>query len=362
MKKKGIIFLLFIILLSNIIIGCQKEPIYEKYSYTFYDTFDTITTVVGYTETEEEFQEYATFIENRMTELDKLFDKYHTYPDMNNVKTINDYAGIKPIKVQKELIDLIQFSKEWYQKTNQQTNIALGAVLDIWSKYREEGKEDPKNAKIPSMEELKKANQHTNLDKVIVNTKNNTVFLKDSEMSLDVGAVAKGFALELVVDEVSKKGFTSGVISAGGNVRTIGKPLDGVRDRWGVGIQNPDKALFEKDGSNILETIFVNDTSVVTSGDYQRYYVVNGKVMHHLIDPDTLMPGKYYRSVTIVTNDSGLGDFLSTTLFLLPFEEGKKLVNSLEGVEALWVMKNGEIKFSDGMKQIMKSQGASGRD
>ena len=350
------------VLFASILIGCGREKVYEKYSDTFFDTFDTVTKVVGYTQTKEEFQKYATFIENRMIQLHKLFNKYHTYPGINNIKTINDNAGVKPVKVRKEVIDLIQFCKKWYPKSNGKTNIAFGPVLEIWSDYREEGNANPENAKIPPIEDLKKANQHTDLDKVIVNEENSTVFLEDPKMNLDVGAVAKGFALELVADEVSKKGFTSGIISAGGNIRTIGKPLDGVRDRWGVGIQNPDKTLFEEDGSNILETIFANNISVVTSGDYQRYYMVDGKVMHHLIDPNTLMPGDYYRAVTIVTEDSGLGDFLSTTVFLLPFEEGKALVESLDGVDALWVMKDGTVRFSDGMKKIMKSQGASGTD
>jgi thiamine biosynthesis lipoprotein len=111
---------------------------------------------------------------------------------------------------------------------------------------------------------------------------------------------------------------------------------------------------------NLLDTIFVNNASVVSSGDYQRYYVVEGKVIHHLIDPDTLMPAKYYRAVTIVTEDSGIADFISTTVFLLPYSESRQLVESLEAVEALWVMPDGKVEATEGMLKIMKSNGATG--
>jgi thiamine biosynthesis lipoprotein len=175
---------------------------------------------------------------------------------------------------------------------------------------------------------------------------------------LDVGAVAKGFATEIIVKEIMAEGFTSGIISPGGNIRVMGKPLDGVRESWGIGIQNPDKIPIT-DEENLLDTIFVNNTTVVSSGDYQRYYVVDGKVIHHLIDPDTLMPGEYYRAVTIITEDSGIADFLSTTAFLLPYHKSRELINSLENTEAVWVMPDGEIEATDGMKRIMKSHGAT---
>jgi thiamine biosynthesis lipoprotein len=154
-------------------------------------------------------------------------------------------------------------------------------------------------------------------------------------------------------------GFKSGIISAGGNVRALGKPLDGTRERWGIGIQDPNKEILS-DGDTLLDTIFLNNASVVSSGDYQRFYTVNGKNYHHIIDPVTLMPGDYYRAITIVTENSGLADFLSTTAFLYPYEESRKLIESMKGVEALWVMKDGKMEATEGMKKIMKSNGASG--
>lgn len=367
--KKIIPMLLTGILIFASLTGCQQngnneeppteqEKVYEKYSSTFLDTFDTVTTVVGYTETEQEFNDYVGKIHDRLLELHKLYDKYNDYEGINNIKTINDNAGVKPVKVSKDIIDLIIFSKNLYEEVGTQTNIAMGSVLKIWHDYREEGESDPINAKIPPMEELLAASEHTDIDKVIVDVENSTVYLDDPLMSIDVGAVAKGFATEVVVQEIMKEGFTSGIISAGGNIRAFGMPKDGIRDKWGVGIQDPDKIVGNAEDT-ILETVFLTNASVVTSGDYQRFYVVGDKVLHHLIDPKTLMPGDYFRAVSIVTENSGRADFLSTTVFLLPYEEGRALVESIDGVEAMWVFKDRTIEATEGMKDIMKSHGAT---
>lgn len=357
--------LMALFLLLLIFTGCspkekpEEKVEYSKYGDSFFDTFDTMTQVVGYTKSEQEFRTYFDKIHARFLQLHKLYDIYNNYEGMNNIKTINDNAGIKPVKVDKEIIDLILFAKDWYKRTGGKTNIAMGSVLSIWHEYREAGIDDPENAKLPPMEELREALKHTDISKVIVDTKNSTVYLEDERMSLDVGAIAKGFATEIVAREIMADGFTSGLISAGGNVRALGKPLDGVRERWGIGIQNPDKSIINEE-QNLLDTIFLNNASVVSSGDYQRFYVVNGKPYHHLIDPDTLMPGNYYRAVTIVTEDAGIADFLSTTAFLMPYEQSRALVESLEGVEAVWVMPDGKVEATEGMKRMMKSHGATG--
>lgn len=357
MKRINSIILIAIILIGSLS-GCGFNK-YNKYSDSFFDTFDTITQIVGYAKSEKEFKSYVEMIHERMLELHKYYDKYNNYEGINNIKTINENAGRQPVKVNKEIIDLIQFSKDMYYKNGKETNIAFGAVLNIWSQYREEAESNPIDAKIPPMGELQEANKHTDIDKVIVDLENSTVYLEDPLMSLDVGAVAKGFATEIVAKEMEAKGFKSWIISAGGNIRTIGKPLDGIRERWGIGIQNPDMSVGNNE-SNVLDTVFINNASVVSSGDYQRYYMVGGKTYHHLIDPKTLMPGDYYRAVTVVTDDSGEADFLSTTVFMLPFNESKELVESLEGVEALWVFKDGNVEATEGMQKIMKSYGATG--
>ncbi|NLM53016.1 MAG: FAD:protein FMN transferase [Firmicutes bacterium] len=360
MKKN---FLALICLFFSVLLlatGCgSKKSKYTKYSATVFDCFNTVTTFTAYTETEEEFNQYYQYFQERFEYLHQLYDIYNSYEGINNLKTINDNAGIKPVKVEQEIIDLILFAKEWYAKTGGKTNIAMGAVLKIWHDYRTEGIDFPQEAKLPPQELLAKAAKHIDLDKVIVNEEEKTVFLADPEMSLDVGAVAKGFATEIVIKELQAKGLTSGVIDAGGNIRTIGKPGNGERQFWSVGIQDPDGSIFSN--TDIIDVAYVENASVVSSGDYQRYYFVDGKLYHHIIDPETLMPGTYYRAVTVITEDSGVADFLSTTLFLLPFDQALPLAESLEDVEALWIMHDGSIKKTSGMKKILKSEGAKNR-
>lgn len=331
---------------------------YQKYSESFFDAFDTVTTVVVYAKSEAEFRTYYDIVESRFRELHRLYDIYNTYPGINNLKTVNDNAGVRPVEVDQRIIDLIESAREWRERTGGKANIAMGAVLRIWHDYREHGRDFPDEASLPPMEELVKAARHTDLEKVVVDKEAGTVYLEDPEMSLDVGAVAKGYATELVVRELVAAGLKSGMVSAGGNVRAIGMPFDGVRKRWGVGIQDPDRFVFADDA--LLDVVYINDASVVSSGDYERYYIVDGEVYHHLIDPDTLMPAEHYRAITVVTEDSGLADFLSTALFLMPYEESRAVADSLDGVEALWVMPDGEVRVTEGLAPLLRSNGASG--
>ncbi|MDR7870976.1 MAG: FAD:protein FMN transferase [Tissierellaceae bacterium] len=354
--KKTIAMTLVIIMVLSTLVGCTET--YTKYDYTFYGSFDTIMQVVAYTKNEKEFSNYMKILEERFFELHKLYDRFNNYDGLNNIKTINDNAGIKPVKVEREIIDLILFAKDLYNKTGNLNNIAMGSVTDIWNDYREEGINDPENAKLPPMDLLIEAQSHVDMDKIIVNEEESTVYLEDPKMILDVGAVAKGFATEIVAKEIQEEGLKSALISAGGNIRAIGKPLDDIRDKWGVGIQNPDTSIF--DTGRVLETIFITDSSVVSSGDHQRYYFVNDKRYHHIVHPETLMPTDYYRQVTIVTPHSGMADFYSTAVFLLPFEESKQLVDSIDNLEAAWVLPDGTIEASEGMKDIMLSYGATG--
>jgi FAD:protein FMN transferase len=358
MQRKAAAILLILVLLLT---GCKKTPKteYTKYENTFYDTFNTITQVVGYTKTKQEFDDYFEKIHGRFRHLHILYDKYNTYEGVNNIKTINDNAGIQPVKVDQEIIDLILFSKEWADKTYGLTNIAFGSVLEIWHNYRMDAMYDPYSAQLPPMEVLEAAAVHTNMDNIIIDIENSTVYLDDISMRLDVGAIAKGYATEVVTQEMISEGMESFIISAGGNVRTIGKPFDGVRKLWGIGIQDPNSSIISE--SRSLDTIFVKDCSVVSSGDYLRNYKVGDQLVHHLIDPNTLMPGTYYRAITVITEDSGIADFLSTELFFLPFEESLRFAESLEGVEVIWVMPEGEVKYTNGLKEIMKSHGASDR-
>jgi len=334
---------------------------YEKYTESMLDVFDTVITLVAYTKDEAEFDRYYDYAYDRLHQLHKLYDFYNSYDGINNVVTINQNAGKAPVEADKDLIRMLKFAKDMAEKTGGRTNVAMGSVLSIWHDYREEGIDDPENARLPGMSALEEASRHTDISRMLIDEEAGTVYLEDPLMRLDVGAVAKGYATEIVAEELAEMGMVSGIISSGGNIRAIGKPLDGIRQRWGVGIQDPDKSIFLGSDEDLLDVVYINDGAVASSGDYQRYYIVDDIIYHHIIDPDTLMPANYYRAVTVLTDDAGLADFMSTALFLLPLDESRQLAKDM-GVEAYWVLPDGSKDATEGMLKRLRSTGASGAD
>jgi thiamine biosynthesis lipoprotein len=161
-------------------------------------------------------------------------------------------------------------------------------------------------------------------------------------MTLDVGAVAKGYAVEMVARSLEEQGITGYLLNVGGNVRTVGSKQDG--SPWIVGIENP----ADSEAEPYLAYLRLSGQSLVTSGSYQRYYVVNGKRYHHIIDPDTLMPHDLYLSVSVVCKSSADGDALSTALFCMTYEEGLTLIESIPDAEAMWVLPDGTKITSSG--------------
>lgn len=321
----------------------KKEP--ERYTATFLDVFDTKTDIVGYGSSEKDFTEQAALLKEKLVYYHELYDIYHTYEGINNIKTINDNAGIAPVKVAPEIIELLKFSKDMYERTDGQINIAMGSVLSVWHDYREEGIEAPEKAKLPPMEELRQASGHTDIGRVRIDEENSTVFLEDPQMSLDVGSVGKGYAVQKVAEYARELGMEQVLLSVGGNICAVGTRPDG--SKWRLGIQNPDLTSEEA----YARKVDIADACVVTSGNYQRYYVVDGVRYCHIIDPDTLMPADYAASVSIITGDSGMADALSTAVYNMSFADGLDFVNSMEGVEAMWIFEDGSIQYSDNFEQ-----------
>lgn len=362
MKLKKLVLSLLSLSMMMIMTGCSKK--YELMSHYITGPFDTITTYMSYVSSEDEFNEQCDYIEEQLNYYDQLFDKYNTYNGMNNLKTINDNAGKKAIEVDQPLIDLLNLSIERNRKISSKVNIAFGSVINIWHDYREEAESHDGVGTVPSDEELKKANQHTSIDSIEIDEKKKTVYINDALVSIDVGATAKGYAIELIKDGLIEMGVDNFLLSGGGNVASHGQRkiqkegefyLDDCADKFCVGIESPQDGNYaasadDPDSENEA-VLVVQGESIVTSGDYQRFYQdVNGVRYHHLIDPETLYPAVHFRSVSIITEDSGLADFLSSAVFLMEYEEGLKLVNSLDGVEAIWLLEDGKIKMSDGLK------------
>ena len=347
-KTVSIIMTVVLAVLQVLSFASCKASTKVKHSANYFDYFDTVTTITAYTETEEEFNALCDEITSLLNEYHRLYTIYNRYEGVTNLVTVNDLTdgNHNVVKVDRKIIDLLLFAKDMYATTNGNVNVAMGSVLKIWHNYRNQGMDDPANAKLPPMEKLLEAAKHTNINDVIIDEEGSTVYLVDPQMTLDVGAIAKGYAVEQICLYLESKGVTDLLLNVGGNIRTIG-PAGDETTPWKAGIENPDTENEEKP---YIEYVELSGQAIVTSGSYQRFYVVNGENYHHIIDPETLMPGTRYKSVSIITNDSGLGDAFSTALFLMTYEDGKKLVEETENIEAMWVLPNGEQVYSSRFK------------
>ena len=313
----------------------------QRYEATYWDVFDTVTTVSGYAAGQAEFDAAAREIHAALLEYHRLYNIYESYDGLRNLKTVNDQAGIGPVPVDERILSLLQFAQTAWTETGSRVNAAMGSVLALWHDAREQALEDPDRAALPDRSALEEAALHTDLSALELDLEAGTAFLTDPDMALDVGALAKGYAVE----QVAAAAPDHFLISVGGNVCATGPKPDGTP--WTVAVENPD-------GGDFLKLLYAEDRSVVTSGDYQRYFELDGVRYHHIIDPDTLEPAAYWRSVTVVAESSAAADCLSTALFTLPQAEGQRLLDQW-GAEALWIGRDGAQVMSPGFSAYLAS-------
>ena len=334
-----IVSISLIVVLTGLYIVFGRESEEESvWKYQSFDYFDTITEVMVYDSVPADEEEaLKAFIDEKLDYYHKLFDIYHTYEGLNNIKTINDNAGANPIEVPEELSTLIDEAKLLHIETEGKLNIALGSVLNIWHLYRDEG------IKVPPVGELVKAAAYTDISKIQV--KGNFVLINMKGMSIDLGGIGKGYAAELLSQDLEEHGIKNALISLGGNIVAVG---DKNGKKYTVGIEDP-----ENEGTSKV-ILKIGNLSAVTSGDYQRFYEVDGKRYCHIIDPESLYPQEYYRSVTVIAKSSLLADAMATALFNMDPMTAYEYVNSDDRIEAMWIMKDGTVNYSEGFRKYIK--------
>lgn len=333
--------------------GCKTSINYtQKQIYSFDSGFDTVITYIEWVEDgDTQYRENANKTFEKFSYYNKLFDTFHDYQNINNIKTINDNAGIKAVSVNQEVIDMLLEAKYFYDISYGKIDVTAGKMISLWHDAREIGMELNTNGEygdIPNREELEESINHKGWDKIIIDDENNTVFITDPYVSLDVGSVAKGYATQRVAEYLVTENVKNAVIDAGGNLKALSGKYNG-KD-WITGIRNPNNPSLSPDDS-LLTVQYSGDKSAVTSGDYERAFIAkDGKSYSHIIDPDTTYPADKYRSVTIITTDAGVADCLSTALFCLDYEDGLKVIEQYKKdhdnafLEVVWVA-NKDINF-----------------
>ena len=332
-----------LLFIATVLSGCKRQPAVFTAQVT--TLFDTVITLKGCADSQKAFDEWAQDAFDILEEYHRLFDVYREYEGMNNLCTVNRLGAQAPVAVDGRILDLLELAKGIGTETGGKINVAMGAALSLWSEYREQGNNDPSAAQLPPSAELKETMAHTDMDDIRVNREDSTVYLADPLLKIDVGAVGKGYAVEQTARKMEENAqaynVTGALINAGGNIRSIGTKGDGTP--WIAGVQDPAQS------DRLLVTVGLSGArALVTSGDYQRYYTVDGTRYAHIIDPDTGMPPRYVSSVSVLCGDSGRADALSTALFCLPVEEGKALIEAMPDTEAVWVEPDGEMIYSSG--------------
>lgn len=322
----------------------------EKAAYSNFSPDVGFDTVFTYKESSAYYSEAEARYDSccqTLLDYNALFDIYNDYEGLNNIKTINDNAGIAPVEVDPVIIDMLKMAKTFYDLSDGEFDITIGSLLKIWHRYRENGialNEQGKLGQLPLNSELEEAAQHRGWEHVIIDEQKSTVYIDDKNISLDVGGIAKGYAAEAAAKASEENGMDSGFVNVGRNIRTVGEKPGNVP--WRVGIADPDGEMVN--GVVILDQL--GSFSFVTSGDYERFYVASDGVSYsHIIDPETMYPAVLYRSVTILTPDSAAADCLSTTLFTLSVEDGMKVLENYteltgNSAEAVWLMEPGKAQ------------------
>ena len=275
-------------------------------------------------------------INTGVKEIERIEDLISSWDPQSQTSEINRQAGIHGVKVDKELFDLIYRAKKVSALTEGAFDISFASMDRVW-------KFDGTVQELPVAEKVEKARQYINWNNIELNTVDQSVLLKEKGMKIGFGAIGKGYAANRAKALMQKmKGIHGGLVNAGGDLICWGEsnqPSD-----WSIKITDP------KDKTNMLAWLEVKDLAVITSGDYERFFMHNGKRYAHIIDPRTGYPTNGIKSVTIVCPDAELGDALATSVFVLGKENGLSLINQLNGVECLIVTDEDDLLSSDNLQ------------
>ena len=324
--KKLLIVILLLVLVSLILLFIDKSS-YKDYtrSYFYFDTY--INVKVNTIKTEKEMNDIFNDIDYLYDSYHKLTDAFDSYDGIVNVYYLNNNLNNnESIEIDTRLANIIKTGIDFYDITDGLFNVAAGNLTIKWKEFIDSCD------KLPNMEEL---NVNTNINDIKLDGNN---YSKSNDIKLDLGGIAKGYVTELVGRYLEENDIHSYIINAGGNVM-VGKAYN--KDTFLVGITNPDN----KD--DMFTKVKVNNLSIVTSGSYQRYCTLDGINYNHIINPITKYPSNYMKSVTVVSKSSMIADIYSTYLFLLPVEDGLKIVNNTPDIEAIWYIDKDNIVRSD---------------
>ena len=333
-RRTGALISLVLLLCLSLCLPSCTFPLQKRYARVIDGPFDTATQLVIYSRNKSNAEAFFDAFEEKITAWDKLADIYHEYDGINNLRTLNLSAGGDPVALDPRLLDLLEYGLTKRDETNGRVDLLLGPVLSLWHECRTAGLADPDAARTPTESELAAASATAKRATLHIDRAAGTAYLPVPGSSVDVGAFAKGYAVERISAELESDGYTDFAANVGGNLRVSG---DAAGEPWTLSVRDPAGGTvgrIERSGS----------LSLVTSGSYERYYTVDGVRYHHIVDPDTNYPAAFgWTSVSVLCADAGVADVLSTALFCLDREAGVSLLSAFgSSVSVLWITESGE--------------------
>ena len=324
MKKALIAVMLCMALLLT---GCQSKAVEPRKQSTVVFYFDTVVTISVYSDDEN-------ILEGLDAECLRYENMLSKTVEGSDVWNINHAKGER-VAVNEETRELILTALEFSRLSDGRFDITVEPCVSLWDFTSED------RGTLPDAEELAAAAEKVDWTKVDVNDEG---VLIPEGMSIDLGAIAKGYISDRIADYFVEKGVESALLNVGGNVRTVGLKPDG--SNWRIGIQDPEGVRDQ----SIVGVATLGDNAVVTSGIYERGFILDDVVYHHILDPDTgWSVQNELAGVTIVAKEACTADALSTTVFAMGLEEGSAFIENFDGVDAIFVTRDGDISWTSGL-------------
>jgi FAD:protein FMN transferase len=277
-------------------------------------------------------------IDEAIKKLVDIDDKMSVFKDYSEISKINKNAGFYFQEVSKETYFVLEKAIEYSSLSGGAFDPTIRPLVDLWGVGTD-------HARIPNKDEISNKLKLVNYKDVILKSEGRSIKLRYENQALDVGGIAKGFAADVVKNVLLKHGIMNAIIDLGGNIYALGAKPDGML--WNIGIQDPLGARGEYIG-----IVSVLNKSIVTSGNYERYFIKDGKKIHHILDPRTgHISENGIISVTIISDNSIDGDALTTCAYVLGIDRGIKLIEAIHGVEAVFITENKEVFATSGVKE-----------
>jgi len=326
-----ILFVSFLLLF-----GCSEDDDYQLVQQSTFalGTYNQVTVYAP----DEEGQGIINEVFTRVEEIETIMS---SNIENSDISKLNNQAGESTVILNPETFHMLQLAKEYNEITEGTFNIGIGALISLW----DIGGDDQK---VPEGSQIDAILDHFNMDQLILNEESYEAKIKDPKMIVDLGGIAKGYAVDEAIRIIKEHGVDHAIVDFGGDVYVLGDNPDG--NEWRIGISTP-----EVGGSGVMGRLFSSDMSIVSSGDYERYFIEEGQLYHHILDPSTGYPAdNHLSSVTIISDTALEGDILATAVFVMGLEEGLNFVNSLDDIEAILITDHKKVHVTSGVTDLFE--------